>query len=224
MIVYRAVCSVTGKSYIGQTQTGLEERKRQHNKSNKNLPFYNAIRLYGKDSFEWSVLWTGCNQVDCDTVEINLIQFYNSLSPNGYNLKSGGNGGGTHSLETKQKMSDLKVGKSTWCKGLTKETDSRVEQRAESQRGIFKSEEHRVKLRIAKLGKPAQWTSERNKWYSGENSFSALTFLITKPSGEIIKITSLATFCKANELNRHCMRRVAQGIQEHHKGYRCSYV
>lgn len=49
----------------------------------------NAIRLYGRDSFEVELLEI-CNREDTDEREKHYIQAYNSLYPNGYNLTKGG--------------------------------------------------------------------------------------------------------------------------------------
>lgn len=61
--------------------------------------------------------------------------------------------GREHSKESKEKMSRAKIGKSTWLKGLTKETDERVAKLSESLKGRVRSEEHCKNLSKSRKGK-----------------------------------------------------------------------
>lgn len=101
-IIYRAYCLVTNKSYIGQTRQDFITRKRSHiNESfNQNCQAYNyhfhkAIRKYGIDSFEWSILETiETSSIESlsnclDILEIKYIKVYDSFL-NGYNSTTGG--------------------------------------------------------------------------------------------------------------------------------------
>jgi|LakMenEpi03Aug12_release.lakeMendotaPanAssembly.Ray.scaffolds.fasta_scaffold00065_149 group I intron endonuclease len=102
---------INGKQYIGYTTKTLEERKKAHlckanSPSNKHYfyLFKQAIRKYGIDNFDWEVLET-CNSIkECCDKEIYYINNHNTISPNGYNLTEGGNGG-IPSEETKLKIS-----------------------------------------------------------------------------------------------------------------------
>jgi group I intron endonuclease len=100
-----------GKKYIGQTtRLDLAERFREHcgNSTTSVCPkLRNAIKKYGKDCFIIEPLWTSetCNQHELDTKEMELIEQYNTLNPNGYNLTKGGMGG-RHSDETKLLISE----------------------------------------------------------------------------------------------------------------------
>lgn len=60
-IIYKATSKTSGKCYIGETLTTLEERKYSHEKhaSSFNTPkykFQNAINELGFDDFEWEIL------------------------------------------------------------------------------------------------------------------------------------------------------------------------
>jgi group I intron endonuclease len=100
-----------GKKYIGQTtRSDLSERFREHcgNSQTSICPkLRNAIKKYGKDCFIMEPLWTSdvCDQHELDNKEIELIEKYNTLNPNGYNLTIGGSGG-RHSDETKRLISE----------------------------------------------------------------------------------------------------------------------
>jgi group I intron endonuclease len=111
MIVYRVTNKINRKQYIGYTTKTLEERKKLHlskanSPSNKHYfyLFKQAIRKYGIDNFDWEVL-ENCSSIEqCCNKEIYYINKYNTISPNGYNLTEGGNGG-IQSKETKLKIS-----------------------------------------------------------------------------------------------------------------------
>lgn len=109
-IIYSAFCTANGKYYVGQTIGTLNARKNEHHcaartNSDECLAFHKAIRKYGRDSFAWSIvqeIFSG--QDELNLAEIFWIKALNSLSPNGYNLREGGNSGGRLSEETKQKI------------------------------------------------------------------------------------------------------------------------
>ena len=101
-IIYKYT-SPNNKVYIGQTIQG-DLRKQQHkqNANNENyigyhLPFYNAIRKYGFDSFKYEIL----NSIEDESseiiqsrlneLEIYYIGIYDSYN-NGYNSTIGGQG------------------------------------------------------------------------------------------------------------------------------------
>lgn len=103
--IYRAYCLVTKKSYIGQTINTLETRKSRHlsdtfGKKNSQLHFHKALRKYGVDNFEWTVIDTVIadsreSLCEClDILEIKYIEQYDSYR-NGYNMTIGGQNGAT---------------------------------------------------------------------------------------------------------------------------------
>ena len=60
--------------------------------SSKCPKLYNAIKKYGKENFKIECL-VECNDSFLDEYETKFIDIYNTLHPNGYNLKLGGEGG-----------------------------------------------------------------------------------------------------------------------------------
>jgi group I intron endonuclease len=96
--------SISGKKYVGQTIRTVEQRFKEHQRSDSGCRVLrNAIQLYGwevfeKEYFEWVDNW------DLDYIEMILVEQLETLSPNGYNLKEGG-GNRKFSEETKQLMS-----------------------------------------------------------------------------------------------------------------------
>ena len=112
--VYKHTNKINGKSYIGITSRKPEDRwgtngyKYQSQKS-KYLCFSKAIQKYGWDNFTHEILFTGLTKEDACKKEKELISFYNSKAPFGYNLTDGGEGtsGYEVSEEFKQRRSEL---------------------------------------------------------------------------------------------------------------------
>jgi hypothetical protein len=105
--IYIMTCIVNNKQYVGQT---LSHRKnhnkyRPHNSKGRVKDHFceaikntringctylnQAIRKYTPENFKYEVL-ERCLIADIDELEIKYIAKYNTLSPNGYNLTSGG--------------------------------------------------------------------------------------------------------------------------------------
>lgn len=106
--IYRFVFP-NGKSYIGQTKHKISTRWAQHKNasetpSNKSysFPLYKAIRCYGWDNIQKEIL-IECPTEELNDQEIKFINEFGSLSPNGYNMNTGGNSF-TMSEESKRKI------------------------------------------------------------------------------------------------------------------------
>ena len=102
--IYTITNKTDNKIYVGQTIGDLERRWKGHLKKGSNCRYLkSAINRYGVDNFVFKLVCiTFDNQLD--DMEIQYIEKYNCLVPNGYNLRLGGNGG-KHNTETKQKIS-----------------------------------------------------------------------------------------------------------------------
>ena len=147
--------SPSGKYYIGQTiRTKFRKNENLSRAFNgSELPFQRAIRKYGMDSFEYSILCkiTCSNTETLSEILNNLEQYYitkyNSKVPTGYNVTEGGEGnlGIVLSEETKYKMSLSKVGHK--CSTNTKKKMS------EWQVGKKLSEDTKNKIRDSHVGK-----------------------------------------------------------------------
>jgi group I intron endonuclease len=91
--IYRAVNKINAHSYIG-FDSRWPNRMRQHKEKYKkeNRKFYDAIKKYGWDNFEWEILYQSLDAEHCLTImESQFIQEYNSME-NGYNMTLGGEG------------------------------------------------------------------------------------------------------------------------------------
>ena len=88
-LIYKATNKKTGHSYIGRTGKSLELRKEEHRKEATMIGtykmFYNAIRKYGWDSFEWSVLEDDVPYNKIKERERYWIDYYDT-EQHGYNM------------------------------------------------------------------------------------------------------------------------------------------
>ena len=119
--IYKITNLTTGKIYVGQAVShilnhkkyrpyGYEGRFRCHiseafsSKKNQSHYLNNAIRKYGANDFVVELIEC-CEIENADERETYYIKELNSLYPNGYNLKNGGNVF-THSEESKKRLSN----------------------------------------------------------------------------------------------------------------------
>ena len=58
----------------------------------------------------------------------------------------------------------------------------------------------------------------------GSLCVNSLPYLITYPSGDTKEILGLTEFCRQNNLDPACMRKVSYGQRAQHKGYKCSRI
>ena len=87
-LIYSFV-SPTGKRYVGQTGC-LSRRLDAHKHSKGCTALASAFEKYGYDSFKLEILKSNLTKAEADTLECHYINYHNTLSPNGYNLKAGG--------------------------------------------------------------------------------------------------------------------------------------
>ena len=112
-IIYLATNQINSKIYIGKTIHSVEQRWSQHAgsaRSGSTTYFHNAIRKYGADAFEISILETVDDPGVLNEREIHWIA---TLHPD-YNMTPGGDGitsGYKHSDASRQRMSDAQKGR-----------------------------------------------------------------------------------------------------------------
>lgn len=131
-LIYK-ITSPSGKSYIGQTKK-YNERIRAHVTRRDKHPLTNAIKKYGWESFKLEILMENLNIDVANYWEEFYIRELDTLSPNGYNLHTGGRNhtvseatrirmkiassgsnnnmfGKVHTIEAKNKISNKNRGK-----------------------------------------------------------------------------------------------------------------
>lgn len=92
--VYAHVNKQNGKMYIGITNN-TEQRWSGNGRQYKGCThFYNAIQKYGWNNFEHIIIIDNISFTMANLLESELIKKYNTID-NGYNIKSGGYGGGS---------------------------------------------------------------------------------------------------------------------------------
>ena len=116
MLIYKITNLINNKIYIGQTTRSLEERWRLHKRSKSCRAIYSAILKYGINNFKIETVCECLTIEELNIKESEYIQLYKSISPNGYNLRGGGNNNFL-SEETKLKISNANKGQISWCAG-----------------------------------------------------------------------------------------------------------
>ena len=113
--IYRSKNTITGKSYIG-FDSQWPKRKDAHKKrmyDKNNIKFYNALKKYGWDNFEWEVVYQSLDGEHClQEMETFFVMKYNSFN-NGYNSTLGGEGviGYKHNKERREKIRLNNIGR-----------------------------------------------------------------------------------------------------------------
>ena len=104
--IYRITNTIDGKRYIGQTKcSDIETRWKQHKKVDRHCigPYlYNAYSKHGIENFKFEVVCI-CFDEDCDKFEKEYIIKYNTITPNGYNIKLG-HTFSKHTVDSKERI------------------------------------------------------------------------------------------------------------------------
>lgn len=137
--IYAIYFPTSDKYYIGQTYS-LKDRMFRHLRADSLVG--RALRKH--DDWQISVLHIAQSRDIASTLEIEEIRNFNSVSPNGYNLTHGGEGG-VQSEETRNKMSVAHTGKH-----LPKDTINKI---SASKEGKHHSKDTINKISVAHIGK-----------------------------------------------------------------------
>lgn len=109
-IIYLHKNKVNGRCYVGQTKQNPNRRWRKsditfHSYKSCEI-FYRALKKYGWDNFETTILVSCFSQENINILEEYFINYYNSLAPNGYNGVAIVDQKSVYTDESKKKMSD----------------------------------------------------------------------------------------------------------------------
>lgn len=132
--VYKHTNKLNGKSYIGLTCNGVRQRLYAHEsatRSGSDLPFHRAIRRYGIEAFETTVMASCFGLAAAREVEQLLIKELGTFGRRGYNATAGGEG----------------------TKG-TRPTKARRRQISKQFREMVRTPQHKLRISEALSGKP----------------------------------------------------------------------
>jgi group I intron endonuclease len=224
MLIYKITNLVNGKIYIGQTIKTLDQRWKQHvcqvkyvkQKNNRKICRYlhTAISKYGINNFKIEMIdWT-TNQTELNYKEWLLIHKFNSLAPNGYNLRAGGDSR-VVSQDTKKLLSLKTAGKNNGMYG------KKGSKKQKEWLNKFNSERIVTQEMIENMKKAQQLRSKLglNKGFVGkktpeqvEKTVSKLRkkYIAVSPDGFVFRVDNIRAFCKQNNLSNRALRNAAQ--------------
>ena len=186
--IYKITNNINGKVYIGQS-INIKERWNDHIKSlnrkdSHSILLQRAWNKYKQENFSFEILEL-CSENELDNVEVKYIEFYDSIN-NGYNIEPGGNKnkrlsdetkkkigdanrGRCHSEETRQKMSESRIGKNNGMYGKhhSEESKKKMSDAAKNRPGHRPSDEGLERIRLSNLGKEV--SKETRKKISNAN-------------------------------------------------------
>lgn len=90
--------NINSKQYVGITTYGASYRFNQHvaasRRGDTRSAIHKAIAKYGSENFFYEILQDNVNVEELGELEKEYISKLNSLVPNGYNIRTGGNDSG----------------------------------------------------------------------------------------------------------------------------------
>lgn len=159
-IVYCCKNKINGKLYIGETKLSLKDRWLMHksqilNKKDITMAIYNAIRKYGMENFEISILENGFKNDDERKEKekywiSELNTFIDAENSNGYNMTIGGRCESKYSNSTVKKRNKTCIEKYGQLPINTKESRKKALETNRKNHGgklAFQSEDSRKKAR-----------------------------------------------------------------------------
>jgi len=210
--IYKIFNKVNGKSYIGQTIHSVNARKSSHIyesiKGKCKCIIHKAIKKYGVDNFEWSILRDCLSKDELNNAEIEeIIKNRSHCSEYGYNQTLGGDINPMFDPTIKKKQRE----------SLLISMKKFVGENNVMMRHDVKEKHQKV---MENLSKNDGWIQAKA---IGDNKQKGV-YKITTPDGEELIITGLTKFCKENNLQQSKMSSVSTGNRIHHKGYKCELL
>lgn len=101
-IFYKLTNKISGMSFIGRTRKPLEEMRHMQGTQNASQSvgaplLQRAIREHGRENFECEVIkQCECSQSESFKIVNQLIEDYNTITPNGYNINASKGKSGEH--------------------------------------------------------------------------------------------------------------------------------
>lgn len=104
--IYLLTNKINEMKYVGQTVRTIKDRFDGHISDSKHGKNYinRAIKKYGIENFKIEQVDIAYNQEELNLIEGVYMAWFNTLTPNGYNIKNIIDGKGRHSKQTIEKM------------------------------------------------------------------------------------------------------------------------
>lgn len=177
--IYCITNKLNGKRYIGYTSRSIEDRMSEHFASSaykSGYAIHKAINKYGKENFEFFVLYEGDDSLEKED------EFINKFGGE-YNMTKGGN------------LPPSQFGKH-W-----KHTNESKKKMSLSSKGKTKSEQHRNSMSESRKGRKP-WNKgligvQESVWKGQRNGPTTGSWKITKEDGEIV-VKNLTLWCENN--------------------------
>lgn len=141
-----------GKRYIGLTGKPPKQRWKRGRNYQNNTYMTRAVEKYGWDNIQHIIVEDGLTKESAEAKERMLISYFKSNDQRyGYNISSGGECIGKHSIETRRKISEIKKRQSADPE-YRKKLSIAHKGITPPNKGVPMSEEQKKKLSIAKMG------------------------------------------------------------------------
>lgn len=208
-IIYKATCSVNGKTYVGQTVKQLSKRaaghKTESNILRNNNHFHNSIRKHGYDNFTWEVLMECSSREELNLMETTMIKAHHShASEGGYNSTWGGDGISGYKFTEEQKKhireSHIGLGGWKWTQEAKEKHSIIQKNRIISpdellKRKAPKTEKHKQNLR----GKRPSVTGDKNPMYGKTHTDDVKQLLRDIKTGTKRQVDVVARIAEKNK-------------------------
>lgn len=195
--IYLITNTVNGKQYVGQTiRKNIETRWNQHRKCDaKSCGSYllRAYKKYGIEKFKFQIICICFDEV-CNQLEMEYIKKFNTLSPNGYNLKEGGHNS-KHHPDTIKLLSDKNTGKNNPQYG----------------REWTQEEKDKIWTPEARKNRSKAVSGDKNPNYGKKCNHRKQVIQYDTKGNTISIYDSIAAAAKDNNLFESCIRKVCIG-------------
>ncbi len=237
-LIYKCTSTKSLHSYIGQTCFDLNKRIRNHyttsRKSGTDYPFMRALRKYEKEELVWEVLFENLSFEEANNKEKELIEFYNTLAPNGWNTCTGGQGTEGHK---KSEAEVLAMRERALKQFGTEEAKRRVSERFKGQvphnKGVPCSDAKKENIRQAKLAQnltQVAWnlgvtTPDEVKLRIAKTANGGRSFICFDPSGTLVgEFYSQSECARKIGLRQGHISNCLSGKNKTYQGYTFRYI